>query len=450
VGRDRQDFPVEVTERVIKATASTGLVALSLDLLRRMLKSGTFPSSMAYAAVLNALRKNGRTMQMEELLTELGSTSRKIHSLQQKSDKDIIPPGHDVGVDIIAFNTFIAALCDAAVKEMPFLTPSSKESDSAKDMETFDSKFFSDNNTTEVTSPSEQYLYKALNLLRGTIAKTRFELLEDPDVYSFNALLAACAKCVRSAASMDFAQSIVDACLREMKHRGIKADAFTYNARIEVALQSETSGNEAMRLVDEAISDPDTEIDRYTINLALVPYLKAGRRDEVMNILRNFYQSSSNTRLVSSAFEAFLNTLVQNDEVDFAAEVFNDFFLSPRRSGNEASRIQLSHEIRVMIKDPDMDFQASNLISPSTRHFNVLFAGYSKAYRSLVTQHQLPDSTSTNESIESENVSLALTKKVYCLLDAMLGIGVPLDEFSISSLMAFPSTSDEITSLWTR
>ncbi|KAL3780889.1 hypothetical protein HJC23_009935 [Cyclotella cryptica] len=455
-----ENFPIEVTERVIKATASTGLISLSLDLLRRLLQCDAFPSSMAYTAVINALRKHGRIFQIEEILTELGSSYRRIQNLQLKSlGNSVAIANVAAGVDIVAFNAFVASLCDAAVNEVPFIESSSIETDNL-DMESFDWTFFNDNNSTAVTSPSEKYLYKALNLLRGNTARTRFALQEDPDIYSYNTLLAATAKCSRLVVSNELCQCIVESCLRGMKQRGIQPDVFTYNARIDVALRAGTSENglrkesEAIRLIDEVISDPRINIDRYTINHALVPFLRAGRGDEVMNMLMSFFKTNeNNSKLASSAFEAFLNTLVKNEEVDFARELLETFFL-PLHS----RRIQLSQRVRVVRKEPglvDMDghnhvYTTNHLISPTTRHFNMLFGGYSKAYRLVASCRRGADSAFYGGSDLSSDLLISLRQKAYSLLDSMLEIGVLVDGFSVSSLMTFPSSSSNITLLLKR
>jgi hypothetical protein len=244
-----------------------------------------------------------------------------------------------------------------------------------------------------------------------------------------------------------------------MKQRGIQPDVLTYNARIEVLLKADSSGNilrkegEAIRLIDEVISDPRVKIDRYTINLALVPFLRAGRCDEIMIMLRSFVQSNqNNSKLVSSAFESFLHALVKNEEVDFAREVLETFIL-PLHS----KRIQLSQRIRVVRKEPGPvnmggHYHVSminNLVLPTTRHFNILFGGYSKSYRSVASHCRRSDS-SINGGSNLSDLLVSFTQKAYVLLDSMLELGVPVDEFSVSSLMTFPSTSNNITLLLNR
>lgn len=425
----RKKFPVEVTERVIKATASTGLLKISVDLLMRMLSDDIFPSPIAYIAVMNALRKNGRVSQMEELLTELATSCRR-RNLHLKRETNATKQDA-TSVDVIAFNSFIAALCDAAVRDVPY---SSNFDAIDSDTEAFRTEFFGDTNSTEKASSSEKFLYKAINLLKDDIARKKFELTDDPDMYSYNAILAATVKCLRSSssASQTFSENMLHACLRGMEKRGIQKDIFTHNAMIEIAIQTERD-SEAMRLIDEAIAHVD--IDRYTINLALVPLLRSGRRHELMAILRRFYKANvKNTKLVASAFEAFLNTLVQNSEVDFAREQLFDVFFLPKQLG---SRWPDAEAIL------NLDIQP---IEPTTRHFNIMLTGYRKLYRPGSSRFFRRRTDGISEGDESSLIA----QSAYSLLDYMLRAGVPLDSHSVSSLMAFPTSSKEVSSLLDR
>ena len=57
--------------------------------------------------------------------------------------------------------------------------------------------------------------------------------------------------------------------------------------------------------------------------------------------------------------------------------------------------------------------------------------------------------TADSPSFQSDE-AIIMTLKAYKLLEIMLDLGVPLDGFSVSSLMTFPPTSELITSLWRR
>lgn len=208
---------------------------------------------------------------------------------------------------------------------------------------------------------------------------------------------------------------------------------------IEIALQAgslnkDHTASKVLRLIDAAISL--MEINQYTINLALIPLLRADRRHELMKLLRNFYKSNSeNSKLIASAFEAFLNTLVQNNEAYFAREIFDVFFLSP--SEEKKLLNPSSNQFSSRWLDAEAVFNAGIApIQPTTRHFNILFSGYSKMYRPI--------------SGSGRDASIPIAQNAYSLLDDMLRVGVPLDKFTVSSLMAFPTSSKDVTLLWKR
>jgi len=503
------EFPTEVNERVIKATAMAGLVSLSSTLLKTLLRDKgleALPSEMAYTAVLNVLRKNGRIDRLEEALMDLASARRRMAHATGRRRKD---GGGGGGIDLIAFNTYLAALCDAAVKEVPFSSASSiieEEFGGTNDFFNFtvstNISSVTTTTTAAATSSSEKYLYKALNLLRGDVARTKFMLAGDPDRYSYNSILSAAAKCSKKFDTVP----VMVSCLRGMKERGLSKDVLTYNARIQAALASSPNSQQgeeaAIRLIDQLLADRDVEPDRYSINFLLKPFIRAGRRDEIWSILQDFYgknvdgggggsntANNNNNRMVSSAFEAFLNTIVQAGEVEFAHEVFETFFLlwlprQTQRSMPQSQKIIKAEQILMQQNNdgvgnidfgsmlpsmsPGRSIDMSRRPSPRTRHFNILFSGYSKAYLSAAARYGKNHQNNTemksenfvsetpeddaNTTILSDNATTRTidTTKVYELLDTMLRIGVPLDGYSVSSLMALPSTPGEVTSLLKR
>jgi len=384
--KNPSEFPLEVTERVIRATSVAGL-SLSVDLLRMLLRGrgdnvAVLPSSIAYISVLSFLRKIGRIDRLEETLAELANVSRR---MQMKNPSQS-------GIDIVAFNTYLGAICDAAIAGRSFSASCDKDESEMPDF----FNFTNFNNTLDQTS-SEKYLYKGLNLLRGDVARKRFALDGDPDIYSFNSLLTAVAKCSKPGRNL---LSITDSCLLTMKKQGIECDTLTYNARIQAAVAANEE-DRAIQLIDELLSSPKLDADRYTINLALMPFVHAGRKGQMLALMRDFYERNAgkNNSIIVSAFEAFLNTLVQNDEVGLARDVFDAFFLSIPKD-----RMQLTG-IRP---------------NPTTKHFNIMLGGYSKTSDVL---------------------------KAFELFDKMLEIGVSLDGFTVSSLMTHSISPQKITSL---
>jgi pentatricopeptide repeat protein len=466
--QDQGEFPAEVNERVIKATAMAGLASMSSSLLNDALLRNNatavlVPSPMAYTAVLNALRRIGRIDGMEQTLMNLAGACKRASEITGKT----------IGVDVVAFNAYLAALCDAAVNDSPFSFPSS---DVIDDDEYAAFNFTSLSNSS-TTSSSDGYLYKALNLLGGDVARRKFALETDPDGYSYNQVLNAAAKCCSKVDNDNrIATSIMTSCLRGMTERGIQADILTYNARLQAALF--TDGEEAaIELYEQILSDPNVAPDRYTINFMLRPFVCARRLDDIWTMLNNFYEKNveENTYVVSSAFEAFLITLVDMGEIELSRDIFQTFFLKMPKK--QTKRMQLSKMVHVMNSGDQprqnaamslvdsvkmkSNFQASvqpnTLLPPKTRHFNILLGGYSKAYHSVITKVGRSLSLVSNKDDQLKDpwtvssATLPNIQNAFELLEIMLRIGVPLDSFSVSSLMALPyPTSEDITSLLLR
>jgi pentatricopeptide repeat protein len=472
------DFPIEVVERVIKAAAMAGLASLSSSLLNRSLSRGgagddggdaaVVPSPMAYTAVMNALRKIGRIDGMERTLADLASASRRASSRDGGA-------GGGVGIDVVAFNVYLAALCDAAVDGVPFSASAQDAIDDDGELSAFNFTSLAATHPPPASS-SEMYLRKAANLLRGDDARERFALSSDPDLYSFNQVLDGAARCSRPDGDNRIAKSIMASCLRGMNERGIKADILTYNARLRAALA--TDGEEAaIRLYDQILSDPNVTPDRYTIDFMLRPLVCARRLDDMWNMLNNFYEKNveGSNYVVSSAFEAFLITMVDMGEIELARGIFQSFFLKmPKKL---TKRMQLSRMVHVMnggdqpqqkdgmsvvdsvkmVSNFRDSVQPNALLPPKTRHFNILLGGCSKAYHSVVSKvgksrNLVADKNDPLKDLWSvSNATLPNVQNAFELLDIMIGIGVPLDAFSVSSLMALPyATPEDITSLLVR
>lgn len=379
------------------------------------------------------------------------------------------------------------ALCDAAVSDLPFPSASTAvgemyDNSDGGDLGSFNFTSLSQASDAadDATTSYEKYLYKALNLLKGDVARTRFALASGPDLISYNSVLHAAAKCCakNSTGGQEnrVVAAIMSSCLRSMEERKISADVVTYNAMIQAALAAASTKEEGLRLIDQVLSDPDLEPDRYTIGSLLKPFLAAGRRDEIWSILHKFYYknvgSASGNSRVASAFEAFLTKIVQDTgEVEFAHEVLQRFFLPGVR---KKKRMQLTQMISVIEREnqekegeelvqavlPSINFRES--VEPSsrpparTRHFNILFGGYNAKYeKSRTSLGRIEEEGSlrdhhTNANMETANSTLPDAQKSYELLDTMLDLGVPPDAYTVTHLMALPSNPEKITSLLKR
>ena len=457
--RNPKIYPPEVNERVIKATAMAGLASFSAALLKEAFlhdNGETIPSSMAYTAVLNALRKAGELDRMEETLADLATVSRRVS----------LKTGENIGIDIVAFNTYLAAICDAVVQGIPF-SPSAA---SIRDDKVYEEEMkwfnFTSLESYSKTSAPEKYLSKAANLLRGDIARTRFALGDDPDEYSYNQVLNAAAKCSKLDDDDRFTKSIILSCLKGMKDRGIQPNMFTYNARLQATLASNNQ-DAAVQLIDQILSDQNVTPDRYTIDFMLRPFINANRWDDIWSTLTTFYEANieSDTEMVSSAFEAFLITIVQSGEIEFARDLFQHFFL---KLPKHHKRVQVSRLVHVInfgqpqlmnngINDESGTTKGSTLpnihLPPKTKHFNILLGGYSKAYQSTVSKagRSVNQATKNDRTSELLNGTIPDVQKAFDLLAMMIDIGVPLDGFTVTSLMTLPySAPENITSLLSR
>ncbi|KAL7549580.1 hypothetical protein ACHAWF_012846 [Thalassiosira exigua] len=320
------------------------------------------------------------------------------------------------------------------------------------------------------------YLYKALNLLLGDVARDRFALASDPDAYSHNSVLATAAKICKSGDDgRTFASPVVTSTWDGMQRRKIDPDVFAYNARIRAALTCD-EGEVAADLV-ELFRRGTLEPDRYTIDLMLRMYLDIGRRDEARDAMLGFTRrtlrrtgGSSRRRLRRSSTPS--SPWVRHEslrEVEFSHDVFQTFFLpAPKRK----RRMEMSQTIHVLSKEerqsrpikemrqgttshPRTSVEGGQMPSPTIRHFNVLLGGYSKAYQSAVSRIGKSNAVfSKREQILDELANVANVTvpihRAYDLLDAMIRTGVPLDTFSVTSLMSLPSTPENITALLTR
>lgn len=172
---DMNRFSYAVQERVMKGVAMAGLVHLSIQLLDSMLltrngQSSTaalqkgydpvpgltepyVPSSMSYVAIFKCLRKRKRLEEMRETLQKLKLASKATSTK----------------IDTIAFNIYLAALCDVSTK--------------------------GDKHQTNLARnrKGRPALSEAIRLLGEGVAEAEFELIEAPGIYAFNTVLHAAA-----------------------------------------------------------------------------------------------------------------------------------------------------------------------------------------------------------------------------------------------------------------
>lgn len=310
-----------IQERICKATALVGLLPLSLAVMDIMLQADHLPSHVSYMALCNSLKRAGRVQQLETLL-------RKLAKVAQARNGSLF---------VVALNVYLAALCES----------------------TSNNNYYSSKTTT--TS-----IDSALQWLQPQRAKEVFAV--QPDLQSFNTVMFAAAK----AGNRTLVLELWDRLLQFSSSSSIsdnpaattflEPDIRTYNARLRVS-----DSQERLQIYDEIENDPHVSPDRYTIDMLLVPLIRADRISDVHRLLTMLISKQSQD-VVKDAFAAFLVTLVQNDQLVWARTLLDTYIL-------------------VDGTDPHQQLTSSSgsTVQPDVRHFNILIDGYRKLAESLST-----------------------------------------------------------------
>eukprot|EP00979_Chaetoceros_neogracilis_P006141 scaffold1222_cov260-Chaetoceros_neogracile.AAC.41 len=360
-----------------------GYVKLSLFLLDSMLGISSnsisstmsskiyIPSYMAYTSVLNRLRKWKKIDTMRETLQKL-SHACKITRKQEK-------------LDIVALNTYLAAICDTM----------KMRNDGEKDVE---------------------LMREAMDLLYPGVATEKYTL-PDPDVMSFNTVLNAAAEMKNG--------TLVNEAIHLMKKQGIAPDIVTYNAMLKAA---PTAGFK-VSVVDEILETPDLVADRYTVEMAIMPLVEEGRIPDLLNLLHGFSSADQPEHAVQNAYSTFLLALNKGRELDIARAIFDVCILSPSLEQSDSTQdfIDDAREQEVNIKFIS--------VKPLARHFNALFEGY----RTLDDPYKYSKETKSQTSPQEH---------ARILLDHMKSMNVSPDSYTVTLLMGLQKDSNSITELW--
>lgn len=262
-------YSYAIQERLVKVVSMAGYVNLSLHLLDSMLgmTSDTdlssmamyttseiyIPSYMAYTSVLNRLRKWKKIDAMRLTLRKL-SHACKIDGKGQT-------------LDIVALNTYLAAICDSM----------KTRNEGEKDVE---------------------LMREAMDLLYPGVAMDKYTLPK-PDVMSFNTVLNAAAEMKNG--------TLVSEAILLMKKQGLAPDIVTYNALLKAAPTAEFK----VAVVDEILEESGLVADRYTVEMALMPLTDEGRVADLLNLLHGFTSSEQPEFAVQNAYSTFLLALIK-------------------------------------------------------------------------------------------------------------------------------------------
>ena len=370
-------FPLQVTERVLKIAAVAGLEPLATDLLQRACATCELVSPQAYTALLNCLRRKGELEKMEEVLLNLAGVCRRTTD-------------DTAAVDIVAFNTYVSAICEAAVSSQ--------------------------------TDTSEQLLLKALGLLKSDTTKSRFCLKQEFDHYSFNPLLGAVAK-LASPSNGQSTKTLLLATMKRMRSLGLHADDYAQNSRLRAAIACDGDDAGVTMFWDIFSQRP---LDGYSIGLMIGPLLRTGRKEELITVMSNFYSDNASTdgKTVSSAFESYFSSLVGLGEIGLAKSLFERFFLC-EHSSTSCERV----EVLVLNHDE------GGSLRPTRKMFNILLSGYSTLRKNAADKR--------GPSHGEEDQFPPEMDEAFDLFNSMIEAGVQVDSYTTSAMMTLCRKSDE-------
>ena len=413
---EENEVSFAIKERVMKATATTGLQSTSKKLCLDMLGSNHIPSGMSYVALMNSLRKSGKLEEMERLLIDLSNAYRSNNGNCQ------------AGVDIVAYNTYIGALCDAALGSYKSSRPRRLATSKGSDGNGDDVKLFND------------YLAESVALLESGAGRERFFVAREPDATSYNTVLSCAAK-LKS-------RRIVEKVLGLMNDNAVEADIYTYNARLRLSMadgnKSDFQNSEALSLIDEVMSHPNLKPDMYTIDLALVPLIREGRIGEILQLLDDFESTECkrNRKRYIGALGSFLVSLVRGKEIEFARTLFDSYVLPliPEKPVDPAEYIPVLDGESVPLGK--IKTAKSKKLQAFVPHFNTLIEGYRKLTLTW-NGDRLNDTAETDEK-----KSFGCYAEARDLFDLMVCRGVCPDAYTFTSMLGVHADADGITELW--
>jgi hypothetical protein len=425
--------PNAVQERVVKAAAITGLLQLALTIMHGMLSSSPahLPSEICQDALCNALRRAGRIQRLEQLLCQMGAVVANQTTCADRRPK----------VSVVSFNTYLAALCDVALRK----DPAAAQQQQGLDLVSIDRSLGGNSNSTAYkTMLPVEALDRAWSWIRDPAHTVRI-LSIAPDAVSYTTVL--------QAAAAFGNQTLVQDIWRELDANNIPNNIIAYNARLRcsAAISGASNGGgvgskrernqslvpletarmphkkgdqEVLDIWDHEISaNPLVRPDKYTIDLVLLPLIRAGRVGDVEALLDGFVKRNSE-KVVSNAFAAFLITLVNGGELATARALFETYILPT------LSPVMMGRAGGVM-----------RMVRPIEQHFTVLLEGY----RKQVQQGQYIRGTSESETVNQTTASIEEAWALYRMMFDSLGVRP--NEYTITSMMGLCRTSTELSIL---
>ena len=373
---DQASRPIQ--ERLLKVLALSGLLHEATVLLNRLLDQGYLPSYISYTAFFSVLREAGKVNQLGQSLERLAQVSQQ----QGRS------------IHIMAFNLYLAALCDET-------TPSSLETASSLVLH---------------SEPTDEQFGVPL------------------DLTSYNTVLNGAAKL----GNETLVNAVWDSMM--MKSKTIRPDVRSYNAR----LLATDSYAKRLDIWHEMKTTRGTlSPDRYTIDLLLLPLLQDGpesfqRQEEFRGILKAFVARHPE-RVVKDALAAYLTRLVQNQKLDFAQSIFDEYVVY---AWEEASSLEPPYR------------------RSDTRLCNVMLEGYRKhASHAKVSAESIAEALrwEEEEGMDTKHMQQQINKfqqqedsartKAQSVFQWMQQAGIPVDAYTLTSMMGLCASTNDLIEL---
>ena len=383
-GTDNHGVSSDIQDRVIKATSTAGLLHLSDRLVMDLMdRAGRLPSSIAYTALCTALRRGQKLNQLESLLRRMGTRV----------------PTETVSCD--AFNMYLGALGDQIAAQTKREWKSNvryTQNGEGRDGDGDGKRSQQGYRKSSVNELVDKAMYWV-----ETEAKQVLRI--QPDTASYATVL-------QAAAVLNDDKLARFLWTKQLENKVVR-DVYSYNSYLRALSRGPqdvaTRDMEMLNVFHNMTNVDCVPGDRFTLDLLSLPLIRAGRQDEWMAMVDQFFLAHvDKSDLVANTFSALLSTLVKGNEVMTARKLF-DFYLLPT-----LGRAQPKARVK---------------------HFNILIDGYR---RELNRREECVSELEEGRLLEMEGIRLylKLTKS-----------GLHPDAITLTSVLGLTSNSYELASI---
>jgi pentatricopeptide repeat protein len=294
----------------------------------------------------------------------------------------------------------------------------------------------------------------------------------EPDMASYNTVLHAACRTGNRTLANQLWQTMQDS-------PTLRPDIFSYNSRLQ--LQTPLERLESLEIIQKTLQ---LTADRFTIDLVILPLIRAGRIGTVEQLLDDFCASSS-ARVVSDAFSAFLVTLVKQGELASARALFDTYVMPCVVNGNSNANTNGNAATKTATRTDKNMNPMTRSVQPTVRHFNVLIEGYRQQaeYAKEKALSSKSGAAGNDENVDDDNgddknnnknnnntydktsFGNARQEEFQFVNDPektsddearlngrqlyrlMIQAGIPTDDYTLTSMMGLSSSSDELAQL---